>query len=108
MRNLFFFSFLLEQSLLDLSLLFFSDFDHDLLHSLVHLLAVFLSGEGVAVDPGVLHDLAEGNAFFGIGVEHFLDEVWVGGMVPLKSGEGVGFPEKMSQNFFCWKFASLL
>lgn len=92
----------------DLSLLFLSDFDHDLLHSLVHFLSVFLAGEGFTVDPGVLHYLAEGDAFFGIGVEHFLDEVWVGGIVPLKSGEGVGFPEKISQNFFCWKFASLL
>ena len=75
MGNLFFFSFLFEQSLFDLSLLFFSDFDHNLFHSLVHFFAIFLSGEGLAVDPGVLHDLAKGDAFFGIGIEHFLNEV---------------------------------
>ncbi len=63
---------------------------------------------GLSVDPGVFHHLGQSYSFFGVRVKHFFDEVWIREGLPLKSEEGPALPEKISQNFFFSKLASLL
>lgn len=56
----------------------------------------------------MFHHLGQSYSFFRVGVKHFFDEVWVREGLPLKSEEGPALPEKISQNFFFSKLASLL
>ena len=61
----------------DLTLLFFANFDHDLLDSVVHFLAELVFTNTLCDKPRVLGEVVQTYAFFGIGVQHLLDQVSV-------------------------------
>ena len=66
---------LFHEGLLHLSFLLLAHLHHDFLYARGHLLLVVLLARPLAVDPGVLSEGRERDAFFGVCGEHALDEV---------------------------------
>lgn len=90
-RERLFFPFLFKEALLYLIFLLLPDLYHHFFDSGVHLFAIFLAGETVSVDPGVLEQIGQRNAFFGVRVQHFLDEVSINLLVTFEVEGGSGF-----------------